>query len=171
MKQIKNIIAKWLISELLYSCAAPTAKSCEPCGTYMIPYPLSTGPNCGDPMYKFNCNSTGQLNFMMPDGIPYPVKMINEDARKFYIQTDGSYSCSSPYQNDKANFPFKIAACLPDELIEINWLPAPEPPCSEFIDCNNWPHSKCKATSEGRTRCLCDSNYKWNSSSINCTQG
>ncbi|MCH92973.1 G-type lectin S-receptor-like serine/threonine-protein kinase, partial [Trifolium medium] len=25
-----------------------TAKSCKPCGTYIIPYPLSTGPKCGD---------------------------------------------------------------------------------------------------------------------------
>ena len=31
--------------------AGSTVRNCEPCGTNVIPYPLSTGPNCGDPMY------------------------------------------------------------------------------------------------------------------------
>ncbi|KAF5458403.1 hypothetical protein F2P56_022432, partial [Juglans regia] len=36
-----------------------TARSCERCGTYTIPYPLSTGQDCGDPMYFFfDCNTS-----------------------------------------------------------------------------------------------------------------
>ncbi|KAA8524527.1 hypothetical protein F0562_010950 [Nyssa sinensis] len=29
-----------------------TSRNCEPCGTNIIPYPLSTGSNCGDPDYS-----------------------------------------------------------------------------------------------------------------------
>ncbi|XP_029130987.1 G-type lectin S-receptor-like serine/threonine-protein kinase At4g03230 isoform X2 [Cajanus cajan] len=151
----------------------PSAKWCEPCGTYVIPYPLSTAPNCGDPMYnKFNCSkSTGQVSFLMPGGTSQPVTRIDEDTRMFYIQTDASYSCSSIYQNDTLNFPFNVADCLQDVgIVKMSWLPAPEPPCSKLIDCNNWPHSTCKPSSQGGTRCLCDSNYKWNHSFMTCTQ-
>ncbi|TKY48793.1 G-type lectin S-receptor serine/threonine-protein kinase [Spatholobus suberectus] len=153
---------------------APTAKTCEPCGTYVIPYPLSTGPNCGDPMYnRFNCsNSTGHLSFTMPEENSYPVTIIDEDTRMFYIETDGSFSCSSSpkYQNDTPNFPFVVADCTPGVgIIKIKWLPAQEPPCSKLIDCKNLPHSTC-AASEGGSRCLCDSKYKWNDSTMSCAQ-
>ncbi|KAL2331778.1 hypothetical protein Fmac_019359 [Flemingia macrophylla] len=151
---------------------APTAKWCEPCGTYVIPYPLSTSPNCGDPKYnKFNCTkSTGQVSFLMPGGISQTVTRIDEDTRMFYIQTNPSYSCSSMYQNDTPNFPFNVADCLQDVgIVKISWLPAPEPPCTKPMDCNNWPNSTCTISSQG-TRCLCDSNYKWNPSIMSCTQ-
>ncbi|XP_061362286.1 G-type lectin S-receptor-like serine/threonine-protein kinase At4g03230 isoform X2 [Gastrolobium bilobum] len=154
---------------------ASTPRSCEPCGTYMIPYPLSTGPNCGDPMYnKFNCdNSTGQVSFMMPGEKSYQVTWIDEHARRFSIQTNDSYHCDSisGYQNDKVNAPFNVTDwCFKDDQIEISWLPAPEPACSEYKDCKNWLHSTCNATSEGQRRCLCDSNYQWNASNLSCTQ-
>ncbi|TKY66923.1 G-type lectin S-receptor serine/threonine-protein kinase [Spatholobus suberectus] len=47
-----------------------TGSSCGTCGTNFIPYPLSTGPSCGDPMYfTFHCNiSTGELDFETPGG-------------------------------------------------------------------------------------------------------
>ncbi|TKY48794.1 G-type lectin S-receptor serine/threonine-protein kinase [Spatholobus suberectus] len=130
----------------------PTAKSCEPCGTYIIPYPLSTGPNCGDPMYnKFNCNkSTGHVSFMMPGGKSYQVTSIDEGGRMFFIQTYDSNWCSSSssYQNG-IDFPFDVTECIKDVGIKINWLPAPEPPCSNLIDCKNyWPHSTCTAKLE-----------------------
>ncbi|TKY48796.1 G-type lectin S-receptor serine/threonine-protein kinase [Spatholobus suberectus] len=152
---------------------APTAKTCEPCATYVIPYPLSTGPNCGDPMYnKFNCNkSTGHVSFMMQGGISYQVTRIDEHARMFFIQTDDSHSCNSStsYQND-TDFPFNVTECIKDVGIKINWLPAPEPPCINLIDCKNWPHSACRATIGSERRCHCDSNYKWNDTIMRCAQ-
>ncbi|GFZ05573.1 G-type lectin S-receptor-like serine/threonine-kinase [Actinidia rufa] len=40
-----------------------TSRCCKPCGAYLIPYPLSTGSNRGNPLYSsFNCsNFTGQV--------------------------------------------------------------------------------------------------------------
>ncbi|RZB76751.1 G-type lectin S-receptor-like serine/threonine-protein kinase isoform B [Glycine soja] len=152
---------------------APTAKTCEPCGTYEIPYPLSTGPNCGDPMYnKFNCTkSTGQVNFMTPKGISYQVTRIEEDTRTFFIHTNASYSCSSRRdQSNTPNFPFNVAECIPDVGVLFRWQPAPEPPCNRPMDCMNWPYSTCRETSEGGTRCHCDLKYRWNNSIMSCTQ-
>ncbi|KAL2331779.1 hypothetical protein Fmac_019360 [Flemingia macrophylla] len=153
---------------------APTAKTCEPCGIYVIPYPLSTGPNCGDPMYdKFSCNkSTGNLSFLMPERVSYQVTWIDENNREFLIVTNNSYSCSSENRTATPDFPFDvITECSNNpRMIKIQWQPAPEPPCSRLIDCNNWPHSSCRATSEGRRRCLCDSNCKWNNTTMGCTQ-
>ncbi|KAG4972061.1 hypothetical protein GLYMA_13G303800v4 [Glycine max] len=153
----------------------PYAKSCEPCGIYVIPYPLSTGPNCGDPMYNnFNCNkSTGQVTFKILGGTSHQVIWIDEDTRMFYIQPNGSYPCNSSNQNITPNFPFNVtdqcSEADDDGKIKITWLPAPEPPCTELIDCHNWPHSTCRETSEGGSRCRCDSNYKWNNTIMSCT--
>ncbi|XP_045786791.1 G-type lectin S-receptor-like serine/threonine-protein kinase At4g03230 isoform X2 [Trifolium pratense] len=46
----------------------PTPRTCEPCGTNNVPYPLSTGSNCGDLKYlNFKCNtSTGNLKVSSP---------------------------------------------------------------------------------------------------------
>uniref|UniRef100_A0A0R0H7N3 non-specific serine/threonine protein kinase n=1 Tax=Glycine max TaxID=3847 RepID=A0A0R0H7N3_SOYBN len=166
----RNLSILLKTSDIAPSIAA--AKFCEPCGTYIIPYPLSTGPNCGDPMYnKLYCNkSTGHVTFLMPGGISYPVTRIDEDTRTFFIETDASHSCSSRRdQNNTPNIPFNVADCIQDVVIKINWLPAPEPPCIKPIDCKKWSHSTCR-TSKGGTRCLCNPNYKWNDSTMKCTQ-
>ncbi|CAJ1956420.1 unnamed protein product [Sphenostylis stenocarpa] len=129
---------------------AATAKSCEPCSTYEIPYPLSTGPNCGDPTYnKFNCNeSMGHVSFTMPGGISYQVTWIDEDTRMFYIETNDSDFCVSRNQSNTPKFPFNMSECSKnddnDGMIKINWAPAPEPPCRKPTDCENWPHSTCR---------------------------
>ncbi|WVY99456.1 hypothetical protein V8G54_025526 [Vigna mungo] len=154
---------------------APTAKSCELCGTYVIPYPLSTGPNCGDPVYNnFNCDeSTGIVSFMIPGRISYsyPLTWIDEDSRMFAIQTDDFYSFNYSFSSkNSTDFPFKVAEYIEDAVIKINWLPAPEPPCSQLTDCISWPNSTCRATGEGGSRCHCDSNYNWNNSLMSCTQ-
>ncbi|XP_045806195.1 G-type lectin S-receptor-like serine/threonine-protein kinase At4g03230 [Trifolium pratense] len=151
-----------------------TAKSCEPCGTYIIPYPLSTGPKCGDPMYnKFSCNLlTGQLSFMLSDGKSYRVTVIDEGGRKFYIQTNDTNRCgdssSSSYQTSS---PFSVINwCSDKDEIELDWAPAPEPHCDKYVECINWPHSTCIAKNGGETRCYCDSKYLWNASSLTCTR-
>ena len=123
---------------------------------------------------KFNCTkSTGQVNFMMPEGISYQVTRIEEDTRTFFIQADASYSCSSRRdQNNTPNFPFNVVDCIQDfGIVKFSWQPAPEPPCNRPMDCMNWPYSTCRETSEGGTRCHCDLKYRWNNSIMSCTQG
>ncbi|KAG6717801.1 hypothetical protein I3842_04G118200 [Carya illinoinensis] len=68
-----------------------TSRTYKPCGTYTIPYPLSMGEDCGDPMYFiFNCNtSSGQVSFKAPRGA-HPVVRIDPSARIFVIQVINS---------------------------------------------------------------------------------
>jgi len=158
-------------------CAETTAQSCEPCGTYEIPYPLSTGPNCGDPTYnKFNCNQlTDNLTFMMPGGNSYQVTWIDEATRMFYIKIDDSYSCGS--RNSTPKSPFSLTGegeCSKNDVydgtIKVNWAAAPEAPCRKPSDCENWLYSTCIATSDGDHRCRCHSPYKWNNSIMICAK-
>ncbi|KAL1298963.1 hypothetical protein HN51_043262 [Arachis hypogaea] len=154
---------------------APKAKSCEPCGIYVIPYPLSTGPSCGDATYnKFICNnSTGQLNFTIPSGESYRVTWVDQNTRRFYIQTSNSYRCDSSSQNRVLDPPFNVTNwCYGADEIEVSWDPAPEPPCNHLTDCNGWPHSTCRQKFHpGEKRCFCHSKYHWDASTLSCTQG
>ncbi|XP_068667552.1 G-type lectin S-receptor-like serine/threonine-protein kinase At4g27290 isoform X2 [Aristolochia californica] len=72
-----------------------TGRRCQTCGTNIIPYPLSTGPNCGDPAYNsFSCNSTaGQLRFNALDGSSYAITSINTELRTFVIQPEDMHIC------------------------------------------------------------------------------
>ncbi|PON40691.1 S-locus glycoprotein [Trema orientale] len=73
-----------------------TARSCEACGTNLIPYPLSIGPNCGDPLYySFHCNnSDGQVGFETPSGT-FRVTSINPDTRTFFIRIKDDDNCKN----------------------------------------------------------------------------
>ncbi|KAM1545039.1 hypothetical protein ACFX10_045426 [Malus domestica] len=65
-----------------------TVRDCKPCGTTIIPYPLSTRLGCGDPLYsRFKCNNfTGQVNFVGPDETLFRVISINSSTLRFFIQ-------------------------------------------------------------------------------------
>ncbi|KAB2610565.1 G-type lectin S-receptor-like serine/threonine-protein kinase [Pyrus ussuriensis x Pyrus communis] len=163
-----------------------TSRNCETCGTNLIPYPLSTGPKCGDlAYYSFKCNTAvGQVSFEAPSGT-YKVTSINPDTRKFVIQAKNADNCrnqnflhlnqSSPFHViNKCNaesselssdFSFKGG-----HEVEISWDPPLEPLCSSYTDCKDWPRSTCNTTKEGLKRCLCTAKSKWDSLSLNCTQ-
>ncbi|CAN1124011.1 G-type lectin S-receptor-like serine/threonine-protein kinase At4g03230 [Linum perenne] len=167
--------------------AESTARSCETCGTSMIPYPLSTGPNCGDPMYSsFQCNTTtGQISFQ-PQGTTtaaYRVTMIDPESHKFVIQTDDTHSCKSLDNLNKSSSPFHVmklcnadVGSLNSELsfkLEIGYDPPPEPSCSNSIDCKDWPNSSCNETRSDhgkKKRCICSSNFVWDGLNLNCSE-
>ncbi|KAM4110553.1 hypothetical protein ACB094_03G203600 [Castanea mollissima] len=164
-----------------------SARNCEPCGTNVIPYPLSTSPNCGDPMYfSFLCDiSTGQLSFKAPSGL-YRVDSIHPMEQKFVIQVK-NYTDNFKYRNSadlglNHSLPFSVNYVnywLPDpgnlssEItgVEISWEPPLEPTCISTAECNDWPHSTCNATKDGKKRCHCAPNFRWDVSNLNCTQG
>ncbi|KAG6738103.1 hypothetical protein POTOM_059662 [Populus tomentosa] len=171
----------------------PKAKSCEPCGINVIPYPLSTGSDCGDPIYfSFNCdNSTGRLSFKTHNGT-YNVTTINPDTRTFVIQEKDVDDCNASTRGQirkfNTSFPFKMNTSKPrcDTVegnfistvssqglleIDIGWEPPPEPVCSSSSDCEDWPHSTCNVTGNGTARCLCNSNFWWDGMALNCVQG
>ncbi|KAF9661837.1 hypothetical protein SADUNF_Sadunf19G0110300 [Salix dunnii] len=163
------------------------AKSCEPCGINVIPYPLSTGSDCGDPMYfSFHCdNSTGKLSFKTQNGT-YNVTTIDQDT--FAIEDKDVDHCNSSTRGQlpefNLSFPFKMNACdtvagnfgsniSSQGLVEIviGWEPPPEPVCTSPADCEDWPNSTCKnVTGNGKMRCHCNSNFRWDGMALNCVQ-
>ncbi|KAJ6421904.1 hypothetical protein OIU84_026938 [Salix udensis] len=169
------------------------AKSCEPCGINVIPYPLSTGSDCGDPMYSsFHCNtSTGKLSFNTQNGT-YNVTTIDQDKRTFAIQDKDGDHCNSSTGGQLREFnlslPFKMNPFRPrcDTVagnfgsnissqgvveIVIGWEPPPEPVCTSSADCEDWPNSTCKnETGNGKMRCHCNSNFRWDGMALNCAQ-
>ncbi|XP_050204655.1 G-type lectin S-receptor-like serine/threonine-protein kinase At4g03230 isoform X2 [Mercurialis annua] len=170
-----------------------TIRSCGACGADVIPYPLSTGLNCGDPTYfSFDCNtSEGKLRFKAPGGI-YNVTNINPDTGTFVIQAKALDNCNARtstvlmLNQSLDSLPFKLKKVTPfcgadAELspdisskditeIEISWDPPVEPSCETSADCKDWPYSVCNVTSNGmQRRCLCNANFRWNGSALNCT--
>lgn len=172
-----------LTIELYSSMTDPTSRGCDPCGAFIIPYPLSTGKNCGDPSYfKFHCNAeTGQVNFSTTSG-NFKVAFIDTRTQKFTIQIMHN-SCDSRYINLTDSSPFNylncnvvkdqplIQAVEPFIEIDIAWQTPQGPTCSSSSDCNHWPHTTCKASDDGQHRCICRSNFHWNGSKLECTRG
>nr|GEX45851.1 wall-associated receptor kinase-like 20 [Tanacetum cinerariifolium] len=73
---------------LLLMCTgfATSATRCPNCGTTQVPYPLSTGPNCGDQSYKVRCQmGTGSLFFDTLNNT-YPITSISQTTQRFVIQ-------------------------------------------------------------------------------------
>ena len=160
----------------LDSFAEQTVRNCKPCGTNMIPYPLSTSSNCGDPMYfSFYCNTTsGQVSFKAPSGT-YRVTGIDPNTRMFLIQVKGG---ESPWLNQTLPFsltsPRNSSSKIPSGVtndVEIVWEPPLEPICNLPADCNDWPHSTCKSARDGQRRCLCNISFQWDGAKLNCTTG
>ncbi|CAA3016361.1 G-type lectin S-receptor-like serine threonine-kinase At4g03230 [Olea europaea subsp. europaea] len=152
------------------------ARDCKPCGDIMIPYPLSTRPNCGDPLYSsFDCdNSTGIFNFQTL-GRNYQVININKENRTFVIEVNSvtANSCDASTQIVKLNqsSPFTVTNQCYERRIEISWKPPLEPSCNVPGDCRDWTNSSCHAKANGVSRCYCDQEYQWNGTSLNCVQG
>ncbi|KAJ6885043.1 hypothetical protein NC652_031906 [Populus alba x Populus x berolinensis] len=142
------------------------ATACGTCGTNMIPYPLSTGPKCGDPAYlNFYCNlSSGQLNFKAR-GDTYRVTKINPGTHTFVIQTetadsDDIYVTYSASENSA----ILRVTLVPDGRIELllwqeinnDWLSMwqwPSTYCEFYAQCS--PFSSCDPKgSQDHCKCL-----------------
>ncbi|XP_059449196.1 G-type lectin S-receptor-like serine/threonine-protein kinase At4g03230 isoform X2 [Corylus avellana] len=157
------------------SVIEPTVSNCEPCGTNVIPYPLSTGPNCGDPMYfSFYCNSsTRQVSFKTPSGT-YRVDSINPSTATFVIKVNDAENpeARSPRGTLLLNYtlPFNTPGRFTANEVEISWEPPLEPTCTLLTNCKGWPNSTCEITRDGERRCLCKQNFRWNGSTVTCTR-
>jgi hypothetical protein len=142
----------------------------------VIPYPLSTGSDCGDPMYfSFYCdNFTGKLSFKTHNGT-YNITTINQDTRTFVIREKDVDDCNASTRGQirkfNTSFPFKMNNFKLWCEIDIGWEPPPEPVCSSSSDCDDWPNSTCNVTGNGTARCLCNSNFWWDGMALNCVQG
>ncbi|XP_077244231.1 G-type lectin S-receptor-like serine/threonine-protein kinase At4g03230 isoform X2 [Tasmannia lanceolata] len=135
-----------------------TGRSCQNCGTNIIPYPLSTGPNCGDPTYRsFQCDiNTSKLHFNAPDGYSYAVKNINPKTRRFVIQLNDTSFCWKPgfQRNDlhlNDSLPFNLTNSNTVLLLNCS-TPPPSPTfnCSSSSVCRKYTE---KATCFDQRRC------------------
>ncbi|TMW90085.1 hypothetical protein EJD97_016217 [Solanum chilense] len=169
-----------------------TKSNCKPCGINVIPYPLSSGPNCGDPLYySFSCDDlAGQVSFHTSDG-NYNVLNFDNENKTFVIeaahkQSVGTCDDKGPvtgFSWFNQSSPFKVINwCYnPEEnltpgpisrgkdLILVSWKPPLEPICKTSEDCNDWPNSSCDMTKQGERRCICQADYKWNGLILNCS--
>ncbi|PQQ01515.1 G-type lectin S-receptor-like serine/threonine-protein kinase [Prunus yedoensis var. nudiflora] len=165
-----------------------TVRDCEPCGTTMIPYPLSIRPGCGDPLYfRFKCNaSTGQVSFMGPSGYgTYRVISINPRTKKFLVTVDNCDSRNRGENQELNQHPFTVIkwcranvgnfssedSSSSSPVTEMGWDPPLEPTCNTSADCRGWPYSTCNPAKDGKKRCHCNANFRWNGFNLNCTQG
>ncbi|KAJ4845193.1 hypothetical protein Tsubulata_044111 [Turnera subulata] len=104
-----------LVVALLSSWCAIAMRTCGNCGRYPVPYPLSTGPSCGDQLYKLRCTA-GTLWFDALNGSSYMITSITPLTRRIIIRPAGlaAKTCISSdlrsqgiQLNDK--LPFSIA--------------------------------------------------------------
>ena len=58
------------------------------CGQISVPYPLSTGPDCGDPWYKVRCNAATLLLDAL-NGSSYMITSINPMTQTLIIRPPG----------------------------------------------------------------------------------
>ncbi|KAK8529644.1 hypothetical protein V6N12_060421 [Hibiscus sabdariffa] len=136
-----------------------TFRSCETCGTNLVPYPLSTGSSCGDPMYhSFYC-----------DDEAVNCKAIQLSGNKILqLNASSPFDVTSSCSSDVGNF--TNASPLNGMIeVEISWRPPLEPTCNSSADCKDWPFSTCNETRNGRKRCLCHPTFRWDGSALNCT--
>ncbi|KAL7102370.1 hypothetical protein ACP275_08G116200 [Erythranthe tilingii] len=163
---------------------------CQPCVSRSIPYPLSVGRNCGDPLYhSFHCNSsTGKISFEALSG-KYQVTDIYNEKRRFVILVDvdsqRADTCnvtklSSQILKLNQSLPFTVTnwcyTATPSlktenrvaaSHIEIGWEPPLEPTCDLLNDCKDWPNSDCN-DKDGQRRCYCNQSYQWDGSTAIC---
>ncbi|KAK9061147.1 hypothetical protein SSX86_018327 [Deinandra increscens subsp. villosa] len=77
-----------LVVALLLTCAgfASSATRCPDCGSTQLPYPLSTGPGCGDQSYKVRCDAAAGALFFDTLNNTYPISSISPTTQRFVIR-------------------------------------------------------------------------------------
>ncbi|KAL5581845.1 hypothetical protein UlMin_014287 [Ulmus minor] len=156
-----------------------TKRDCEICGTTIIPYPLSTAPNCGDPLYRnFTCDN-GQVYFQAA-GVTYRVTNINREQRNFFINIDDSYNCTNTDEmanprrlNQSSVFTVKNGCRYNKDgrlrELEVEWTPPLQPLCDTYDKCTDFTDSSCAAAEDGKKRCICNPPFHWDTENFKCT--
>ncbi|XP_061348666.1 wall-associated receptor kinase-like 20 [Gastrolobium bilobum] len=115
MEQHKITTLIFTIAALLLLCTV-TARQCGNCGPNPVPYPLSTGPDCGDPFYKIRCTA-GTLWLDALAGSSYTIRSIDPITRRIIIRPAtlaGSACVSTDFRSEgihlNVTLPFSLAA-------------------------------------------------------------
>ncbi|CAI9772979.1 unnamed protein product [Fraxinus pennsylvanica] len=91
---------------LTYAVCALSLKVCPNCGSTPVPYPLSTAPDCGDPLYKIRCNAESLLFDSVNN--TYPITSISPSIQRLTI-------APSPFLGNTC-----IASDLPSNGLQLN---------------------------------------------------
>ncbi|KAI4338172.1 hypothetical protein L6164_016516 [Bauhinia variegata] len=88
----------------------------------------------------------------------------------FYINSSFTY-CNHADENQQIEFssPFHVDKQCYEKALGVIWDPPLEPSCSNSRDCLDWAHSTCNASATGIGKCICDTSYGWNDSTLSCT--
>ncbi|CAN7037113.1 unnamed protein product [Brassica oleracea var. botrytis] len=115
----------------------PGPPRCPNCGPMVVPYPLSTGPNCGDQAYKINCVG-GKLYFGALHGSSYLITSINPVTQRIVIHPPGFASSGSCLSADVSKAGLELDPHLPFSITNSNTillLGCPEAMLQAPIDC------------------------------------
>ncbi|KAJ8899962.1 hypothetical protein K2173_019667 [Erythroxylum novogranatense] len=85
MAETASKILILLLSLLSSSWSAIAIRRCGNCGLTPVPYPLSTGPDCGDQLYKIRCTAE-TLWFDALNGTSYKITSINPLTQRMTIE-------------------------------------------------------------------------------------
>lgn len=99
----------------------PGPPRCPNCGPMVVPYPLSTGPNCGDQAYKINCVG-GKLYFGALHGSSYLITSINPVTQRIIIHPPGFASSGSCLSADVSKAGLELDPHLPFSITNSNTI-------------------------------------------------
>ncbi|GLT89532.1 hypothetical protein SLE2022_075100 [Rubroshorea leprosula] len=88
MNVLSVVISMVVLMLLACSRCAIGSLRCGNCGKIPVPYPLRTGPGCGDQAYKIRCTA-GTLWFDTVGGSSYMISSINTATRRIIIRPPG----------------------------------------------------------------------------------
>ncbi|KAJ3685628.1 hypothetical protein LUZ61_014792 [Rhynchospora tenuis] len=100
MEKGSYLYIRWLqlVFVFLQTAAYVKSKSCPPCGTTLVPFPLSTDSTCGDPSYKIRCSAANSTLFFDTLNNSYPITSISTSSQRLTIKPPliGNNTCISP---------------------------------------------------------------------------
>ncbi|KAJ4882258.1 Wall-associated receptor kinase-like 20 [Raphanus sativus] len=141
---IPTLLTVWLACAGQSCARHPKAKPpmpgpprCPNCGPMVVPYPLSTGPNCGDQAYKINCVG-GKLYFGALHGSSYLITSIDPATQRIVIHPPGFASSGSCLSADVSKAGLELNPHLPFSITNSNTillLGCPEAMLQAPIDC------------------------------------
>jgi hypothetical protein len=105
---------------LLFAGCVSSVKRCDDCGNTPVPYPLSTGPTCGDQSYKIRCDA-GSLVFDTLNNT-YAITSVNPSIQRFVIQPATLLSNATCVTSDLVHDGVKLNSSLPFNVTSSNTI-------------------------------------------------
>ncbi|XP_042509801.1 wall-associated receptor kinase-like 20 [Macadamia integrifolia] len=125
-RMMSSLPLLFTVALLLCAGCSDAALHCGLCGNTSVPYPLSTGHNCGDQSYKIRCNA-GTLWFDTLNST-YPIESINPNTQRFVIRP-ASFAGNTCVTTDFNSHGIQLNSSLPFNVTSSNTI--------FFLNCSN----------------------------------